>query len=225
MSIKTTTNGKLTTDDATTAVTIPAPNFVVIPFRIRGVAPYVQNKFSEKAREQMVSKQKAGSTATKGSKRDPKDFQAAYEQAIHRSPDGWAGIPAPAFRNALISACRTVGFQMTRSKLGVFCEPDGFDGDDGTPLVRITRGEPRYFEGFVRNETGVVDIRPRPKWDEGWEAVARIRFDADMFTAQDVANLMMRAGLQVGIGEGRPDSKKSAGLGWGLFELIDLGSD
>jgi len=26
-------------------------------------------------------------------------------------------------------------------------------------------------------------------------------------------------GLQVGIGEGRPDSRDSAGLGWGTFKL------
>ena len=47
----------------------------------------------------------------------------------------------------------------------------------------------------------------------------RIRFDADMFSAADVANLMNRVGAQVGIGEGRPDSKNSAGMGWGLFSI------
>lgn len=37
--------------------------------------------------------------------------------------------------------------------------------------------------------------------------------------AVDVANLMNRVGAQVGIGEGRPDSKNSAGMGWGLFSI------
>jgi hypothetical protein len=41
----------------------------------------------------------------------------------------------------------------------------------------------------------------------------------DQFTHQDVANLMTRVGLQVGLGEGRPDSKNSAGMGWGLFQI------
>jgi hypothetical protein len=40
------------------------------------------------------------------------------------------------------------------------------------------------------------------------------------FTANDVVNLIARVGLQVGIGEGRPDSKESAGLGYGLFEVV-----
>jgi hypothetical protein len=41
-----------------------------------------------------------------------------------------------------------------------------------------------------------------------------------MLTEADIANLIARVGLQVGIGEGRPDSKQSAGLGFGLFEIV-----
>jgi hypothetical protein len=48
----------------------------------------------------------------------------------------------------------------------------------------------------------------------------RIRYDAGMFTSDAMVNLISRVGLQVGIGEGRPDSKNSAGLGYGLFEII-----
>lgn len=202
------------------ALTIHPPNLKVALFRIRGVAPYVQNKFSEKAREQMRAKHEAGSTAKKGAKREPKDFQACYEGAIHRSHEGWVGMPAPAFRNAMISACRICGFQMTRARLAVFVLPDGFDETDGQPLVKILKGEPVYHETYTRNETGVVDLRPRPMWRPGWEVDVKIQFDADQFTLQDIANLLMRAGLQVGIGEGRPDSKKSAGMGWGLFEIV-----
>ena len=33
-------------------------------------------------------------------------------------------------------------------------------------------------------------------------------------------NLMARAGAQVGVGEGRPDSKTSAGLGFGTWEIV-----
>jgi hypothetical protein len=201
-------------------LTINAPNFQTAEFRIKGTSPFVQNKFSAKAKEEMKSKQEAGSTARKGKKREPKDFKKAYEQAKHISTKGWIGIPAPAFRNALVSACKVVGFQMTKAKLSVFVEADGFDKDDATPLVKITKGKPKYFESLVRLETGVADIRARPMWEPGWEAVVRIRFDADQFTLTDVSNLLMRAGMQVGLGEGRPDSKKSTGMGWGTFEVL-----
>jgi hypothetical protein len=36
----------------------------------------------------------------------------------------------------------------------------------------------------------------------------------------DMFNLISRVGEQVGIGAGRPDSKMSAGQGWGTFRLI-----
>ncbi len=86
---------------------------------------------------------------------------------------------------------------MSRAKLALFVLADGIDADDGTPLVRITKGEPRYAEHFVRNESGVCDLRPRPLWEAGWEASVRVRFDADQFTLLDVANLLSRAGIQV----------------------------
>ncbi|HZT90266.1 MAG TPA: hypothetical protein VFA12_20165 [Stellaceae bacterium] len=205
-------------DEAPSAiVVIEPPKFQRAVIRIVGTSPYVQNKFSQKAREQMEAKQRAGSQATKGRKREPKDFDAVYEGALHVSREGWYGIPAPAFRNAMISACRVVGFRMTLAKLSVFIEADGFDRDDGTPLVKI-EGAPRPFHMTARNETGVADVRVRPIWDD-WSANVRVRWDADQFSATDIMNLLARAGMQVGVGEGRPDSRNSNGLGWGLWEV------
>lgn len=201
-------------------VAISAPNIQVAEFLIRGDAPYVQNKFSAKAAAEMKAKQEAGSTGKKGTKREPKDFDALYLGAMHEAAEGWRGIPASAFRNALISACRVVGFAMTRAKLSLFCVADGFDKNDRTPMVRITKGSPHKHEQYVRNDSGVADIRAQAMWDAGWEAIVRIRFDADQFTVEDVANLMMRAGQQVGVGCGRPDSTDSAGLGFGTFCIV-----
>ena len=220
MATKTEENEKKSTN-----LTIPAPNFQTAGFLVIGTAPLVGNKFSARARAELKATMLAGSTAKKGQKRKPKDFERGYKEAIHLSKEGWEGIPAPAFRNAMISACRTCGFQMTKAKLSVFVIPDGMDSDDGTPLVRITKGKSEYAEHFVRNSSGVVDLRPRPMWAEGWEALVRVQFDADQFTLADVANLLSRAGIQVGIGAGRPDSKESNGMGWGLFRIAENGEE
>ncbi len=167
---------------------ISAPNFQRASIRIVGTAPYVQHKFSEKSRKKMEDKQRAGSQATKGKKRESRKFEDDYEAAIHVSTKGWYGIPAPAFRNAMISACRVVGFEMTKAKLSIFIEADGYDKTDGTPLVKIV-GESRPHEATVRNASGVTDIRWRPMWDE-WSAIVHLRWDADQFSAQDVLNLL-----------------------------------
>lgn len=198
---------------------ISPPNFQVAIFKIVGTAPYVSNKFSDEARKMMRDKQEAGPTVKKGAKKAPKDFEANYLGSMHKSEAGWYGIPASAFRNALVSACRIAGFQMTRAKLSVFVEADGFDEGDGTPLVKFTKGTPKKLESTVRLATGVCDIAARGCWSAGWEAQLRIKYDADQFTLKDVANLLMRVGVQVGVGAGRPDSKTSAGMGWGTFEI------
>ena len=200
-------------------VVIKPPKFETVTFRIVGTAPYVQNKFSQKAREAMHAKHVAGQAGRKGNKKEPRDFQANYEQAMHKAPasaGGWCGVPAPAFRAAMVSACRLVGFKMTLAKLSFFIVADGYDADDGTPLVKIAKGTPEYTELAVRNESGVCDLRVRPMWRE-WEATVRVKFDAEMFSVQDIANLLQRAGEQVGVGEGRPDSHNSCGMGWGTF--------
>lgn len=201
------------------AITVTAPNLQTIELFIVGDAPYVQHKFSEKAKQQIMATQAAGSTAKSKKQRQPKDFDQVCKDATHYSREGWVGIPAPAFRNAMISACRLIGFKMTLAKLAVTVKADGYDRDDGTPLVRIL-GEHRRHDMAARNDNGSVDIRSRPMWEK-WAAKVRVRFDADTFNANDIANLMMRVGMQVGIGEGRNDSKNSAGIGWGSFELCD----
>jgi hypothetical protein len=202
---------------------IPAPKFKIVTFTLRGNAPYVSNKFSSEARHLMKEKQLAGSQAKKGAKREPKDFEKNYEQSMHPAAGapGKYGVPASCFRQAMVSACRIVGFKMTLAKLALFVDPDDIDADDSSPLVLFSKGLPEYFEACTRNETGVADIRARGRWNAGWEINLRVKYDADMFTDSDVRNLLMRVGVQVGIGAGRPDSKTSCGQGWGTFDVID----
>jgi len=200
---------------------ISAPNFKTSSFKIEGTAPYCQNAFSAKAKAQMISDQEKGGAKKASSKRPPKDFDKNYREAMHISDDGWNGIPASAFRNAMISACRAANVVMTRAKLAIFIEPDGFDKVGDEPLVKIIKGKPKRQDAPVRLPNGSIDIRPRPVWKAGWQAMVTIRWDQDMIEAIAVANLLQRAGLQVGIGEGRPDSKKSAGIGYGFFKLLN----
>jgi hypothetical protein len=107
---------------------------------------------------------------------------------------------------------------MTLAKLSLFVEADAFDLKDGIPLVRVY-GKSETYTAHTRNATGVVDVRSRPMYRE-WAVKLRVRFDADQFSAQDVYNLIARVGGQVGIGAGRPDSKASAGCGFGTFEVV-----
>lgn len=202
--------------DEGVAVVHPA-NIVRAVFQVVGTAPFVQHRFWKKSA--MLLDMATPKTSKKSKKqREVREYDVEFEAAQHISTAGWCGIPCPAFRSAMIDACRTVGLVMTTSKMAVFIIPDGFDGRDGTPLVRIIGDKPERLDAAVRNADGSVDIRVRPIWRK-WEAAVTIEFDADMISAESVVNLLDRAGRQVGVGEGRPFSKKSVGQGWGTFTV------
>ena len=214
------TKTKSTSTGATnnTPIAITPPDFRFVSMRLRGTSPLVINRFSQKAMEEMRATQEAGSTARAKKVRTAKDFNALYEGAKHKSIEGWDGIHAASFRNAAISACRAVGFKMTHAKLAFRVMEDGWDMADGAPLIKILDGEAEQWVAPTRNATGVIDLRSRPMYKK-WGAQLNIEYDAGMLTAADIGNLISRVGKQVGIGEGRPDSKQSAGLGFGLFDV------
>jgi len=195
---------------------ITPPKFGVTDFFIEGAAPLVVERFSKKA--ELMAKMAEGQSAKNKKNREARDYDKEAEEARYRSMDGWEGMNAAAFRAAMISACRLVGFKMTLAKLSAFVEADGFDKNDGVPLVRIY-GESHVYTAHTRNATGVVDVRSRPMY-RNWAARLRIRYDMDQFKMADVLNLVSRCGMQVGIGAGRPDSKASAGCGFGLFNVV-----
>lgn len=210
----------LTKTPPTETVQIRPPNMCEARFQIVGTAPLVIERFSKKA--EMMERQAAGAQAKNKKERKAKDFEAEAREAAYvarsNKGDEWNGFNAAALRNAMISACRLVGYKMTLAKLSVFTVADGYDYRDHTPLIRLD-GEVTTSVMHTRNATGVVDLRARPMYAPGWTASPRIRWDADQFSSSDITNLLMRVGLQVGLCAGRPDSKQSAGLGWGLFDL------
>jgi hypothetical protein len=201
------------------AVQIRAPNLQTAEFAICGTAPLVVHRFSRKVQQGMLEKMEAGGNArsAKG-KREAVDLDDVMEAGKYRSKEGWEGFNASGVRMAMISACRLVGFKMVLAKLSVFVVEDGRDAEEPqVPLVRIY-GKARRMEAWARVETGTAYMTVRPCYDE-WSAKLRIRFDGDQFTLTDVTHLLTRVGAQVGICEGRPDSKNSAGMGWGTFEV------
>jgi hypothetical protein len=200
------------------SVTIKPPNFGRATFTIEGIAPLVIHRFSAKTKNQMKQKMETGKAASSKKNREAKDTDDIYQESRYISTEGWDGFHAGAIRNALISACRLVGFKMTLAKMSIFVEADGWDKEEPQiPLIRIY-GKSQKQEDIARVETGQPYVTVRAAFHE-WSAKIKIRWDGDQFTTEDVANLLSRVGLQVGIGEGRPDSKNSAGMGWGLFEV------
>lgn len=202
------------------SVVIKPQSRQTIVFKIRGNSPLVIHRFGKKANTQLEDSMTKSSQKKKGGNRPEKDYPAEYEAAKHVSFEGWLGVSALSVKHAIIDACAVAGFKMTIGKRALFVEQDGFDCEDASPLIRITKGEPRMHKCHVRVKTGGADIRARPMWEPGWEAMIRVTYDKNMFEVADVASLVNQAGLN-GIHEGRPSSKMSVGCGWGTFEIAN----
>ncbi len=202
------------------AVVINAPNFRVVQIPIRGTSIYVCNAFSGEAQTEMSEKQAKGSVDSgKRNKKAPKDFDAQYKGSLHVSAKGWHGIPVMALKASMVRAASLCGIEMTRTKMCVFVEADGYQ-KDGQGLVKLTSGKPERFDSPVRNANGAMDIRARGRYEMGWAATVTVKYDADFLSVSSVVNLLMRAGISVGVGAGRPASTMSSGQGWGTFEVI-----
>jgi hypothetical protein len=201
-----------------TKVVITPPNMATAAVTIVGTSPYMQNRFSSENRDKMLETQKAGSAAKRTRKgKAPKDFERVYRGSMHLAQEGWNGIPAGAIRNAMIEACRFTEMDMKRAKGCIFIVEQGLDKETLEPLVRID-GKPQMHIERVTIGMGQTDLAARALFVK-WSATFQIEWDDDVFKAQDIVNLLARAGRQVGIGAGRHMSRNSAGMGRGCFKV------
>jgi len=193
---------------------IKAANMQIAEFEIQGTAPLVIHRFSKK----VLPDPDMPKPKNKRKSEDHPSTDDRFNQARYISKEGWDGFHAGAIRAAMISACRLVNFKMTLAKLSIFVIQDGWDElEPQIPLIRIY-GKPTKQIDVCRVETGQPYINARPAYHD-WKAVIKIKYDADQFIIDDIFNLLVRVGTQVGLCEGRPDSKKSTGMGWGLFNV------
>jgi len=136
------------------------------------------------------------------------DPEKGFDSYVSR--EGWDGIPWSAFLYALVGAASLAGLSKVAAYNRLVVNADGIDAFYEKPLVRITKGTPSGFEMMGRVLAA---------WEAGWEATVRMRYDPERFTLEDVFNLLARAGMQVGIGEGRP-GRPDGGCGYGTFEVL-----
>lgn len=198
-------------------IQIKAPNIKDAVFEILGTAPLVIHRFSAKVKNEMKMKMEEGKSASSKKNREAVNTDSVFEAARYRSKQGWDGFHAGSVRLAMINACRLVDFKMTLAKMSLFVIADGQDAiEPQIPLVRIY-GEAVKQEDMARVATGAPYVTIRAAYHD-WKAKLHIRWDADQFSLVDITNLLQRVGTQVGLCEGRPFSKNSAGMGWGTFE-------
>lgn len=190
--------------------------------RIRGVSPYVPCRFSTAAAgamEELVTSGQRSRTKHRHEQRDP---EQEAESRLYRDEKGRYGIPTAALRKAMIEAGRFSDFKMTRLKGALDVVPETYDADTGMGLALLESPEPpKLFASPVRLADGSPDIRYRKYFAPGWTAKVCVQYDDEILTEEDVRTLLRTAGMNVGIGDGRPLSPNSAGMSYGRFEVVD----
>lgn len=174
---------------------------------IKGKSPIIQHQWSEKALREMREKHAGKKTKN----REIRDPAAESDAAMYRTADGKPGIPAMAFKSSLIGAAhKDIGLEKTLLRKALFLNVS--DGNAVLPF--LDNSEPFTREDCVRVGAGSTDLRYRPQFDE-WRVKLTMEFDAELLRAEDVVNLINRAGYGVGICEWRPEK----GGEFGRFEV------
>jgi hypothetical protein len=177
---------------------------------IEGLSPLIIHAFSEKAKQMMRDKQ---SGARSRKKLEPKVPEQEAEAAMYRLPDGRTGLPAVAFKAAIVGAARLYdGLTLVETKQLIFVEGEGPD-----QLVPI-EGDWYVREDTPRIGQGTTDLRYRPCFPE-WSATLRVTFVPMKIDLESVVNLTNAGGLG-GVGEWRPSAPKSLTGTFGRFGVI-----
>lgn len=189
-------------------VVVPAPNFQKVSVKIRGLSPLIFHRFSEKARKQIEDKQTKKASGPKTA-RDP---EREYQESYYRDSQDNIVIPPKWIKTAMVGACRfTEGLPMTMARGAFFV----WGNKEGWIPVKYEKEE--MDEDWVRISRKTTTLRYRGKLI-GWSANVEIDYDADLLSAEQLLNLLSRAGLQQGIGEKRP--QQTSGDIFGRFEIV-----
>lgn len=194
-------------DAAAEAVTLRPLAQRVLDVVVVGDSRLVTHRFSEKAKHMMLDKQtrKAASIGKKA----PRNPNEEYQGAMYLTADGLPGVPAVAFKAAMVAACRLhEGLPMTVARIAIHVLGD---------VLPVFGDAPQMREDIVRLDSGVADLRYRPSFERWWCRL-RIKFVCSVVTAEQVINLLQTAGL-CGVCEWRPASKKSYTGTWGMFHV------
>jgi len=183
-------------------VSIPRPNIINVGIRVRGTAPLITNRWSDKAKKEMLDKQMKKA----GTGREAKDPERDYEESLYKLPDGKFGFPSVAFKAAAIRAGKQLGLVMADLRTWFHVRGD---------MVEI-EGTPQPREDMVRIQQ-TTDIRYRGEFPE-WEALVPIELDETKMSVEQLVSLFAGAGFGVGVGEWRPEKNGQ----FGRFEVVEV---
>lgn len=189
-----------------------------------GTTPLITHAWSEKAKRQMLGKQKKEVTGGKVARNPKEDFL----NSLYQMADGVYGFPATGLKKAILtpahkdrgvprsSVLTSLWLQHEMIRVGPALQGAICD----LPLIRIYSAPPEMREDMVRVGSGLSKKATLAYRGQFWPWAIRVsgRYNADVLTMDALATLMMESGMSCGIGEWR--NEKS-----GIFGSYRLAQD
>jgi hypothetical protein len=183
---------------------------------IIGDTPLIVHAWSQKAKEQMLLQQMKLPRS-----RDPKDPVDAFLRSMYRTDTNHYGIPAVGVKNAMVTACTSVeGITKTAARqafiiVGERGKTKAAFADLFSPqdLVRLLSPNPPTLREDMVRLAGIgntADLRYRAEfWP--WACKLTIRYNQNVLSIDQLANLLNTAGFGVGLCEWRPERDGQSG--------------
>jgi hypothetical protein len=178
-----------------TQIKLHPQNIREIRFSVIGTSPYIQHAWSSKGLNQMRMTAQERKKVPKVA-RDP---EAEAKGAMY-TLDGKPAFPLLQIKAAMVNAAhKDIGLEKTMFKKSFF-----IPSDNPERLIEMECSEPIIREDIVRVGRGATDLRYRPEF-QTWRVNVIAHYDADNLNAEDIINLVNRAGFGVGVGDWRPE--------------------
>lgn len=172
-----------------------------VAVHIKGLTPLLQNKWTADA----IRKIKNSEEGVKASGKQPRVPENEFADHQHKCGEHQWGHPAVAFKLAMERAAKPLsGMNMTDTRMAI-----NVLGDENG-LVPITSDPPimNAVPGHPQRNVTMMVYRPEYR---NWEADIIIEFDMEMITAEQVINVLARAGRSPSIGAWRVEKGGSYG--------------
>lgn len=170
-----------------------------------GDSPLMTNQWSKRTVQKLEDKVTGKGTSGNREARDP---AVEMEERIYRDDKGRACIPGMAFKRAMVAAATSIGDirNFSQKKMEQAFQVVGV-------LIPLRCSDPVMDVAMVSNakDKSKRDVRYRPRFDQ-WECDITLLYNASVFSAEQIVNILNLSGFAVGVGEHRPECKGSNGM-------------
>jgi hypothetical protein len=182
---------------------IPPINIQEFDITLRSDSSLISHRWSEKAKKEMRDKQTKQPKTARAAKVAEDEVRASlYELPDGKNGEKRFGFPTVAFKSSAVDACSHVEGITKVEARGAF----HINGE----LAEII-GEPTGREDMVRIGMGTADLRYRGEF-KSWKTTFTIRYNKNVLSMEQIANLFRTAGFAIGVGEWRPEKNGSHGM-------------